>query len=183
MNNIAKIGMRGIVEMELRDELGNSKKIFQGNKLWKLLSKGLRLDVKIPLLTGNWTFKSIDCNAITNAGLSETMKLLGGVSADPISYMAIGIGTGGTTTLNSEITTGGGERVAVTPTSETTTTSGDTCQSVNTFTFTDSFAVTEEGLLNNASGGDLIALREFSAINVASGDSLQITHKIVASAS
>lgn len=184
MNNIEqRIQMRGIVEMELKDELGNSKKIFQGNKLWKLLSKGLKLDIKLPFITGNWTLKSIDCNAITSAGLSETMKLLGGVAADAISHMAIGIGTGGTTTLNSEITTGDGERVAVTPTSEQTTTAGDTVQAVNTFTFSSGFAVTEEGLLNNASGGDLIAYRTFSAINVTSGDSLQITHKIVASAS
>ena len=183
MRNIEqKIGIRGIVEMELKDELGNSKKIFQGNKLWKLISKGLKIDVRIPFLTGNWTLKSIDCNAVTNAGLEVIMKLLGNISANPISYMAIGIGTGGTTTLNSEITTGGGERVLVTPETETTTTTGDTCQVVNSFTFTDDFAVTEEGLLNADIAGELIAVREFSAINVANGDSLQITHKIVASA-
>jgi hypothetical protein len=180
MENIAKIGIKGIVEMQLKDELGNSKKIFQGNKFWDAIHRAFNLDVRLPFITGNWTFKGVMYNEIKTAGLSEAMKLLGGVSADPISHMAIGEGTGGTTTLNDEIADGGGERVAVTPTSETTTSAGDTCQSVNTFTFTDAFAVTEEGLLNNASAGDLIAYRTFSAINVASGDSLQITHKIVA---
>lgn len=182
MRNIDKTGMKGIVELKLYDAQGNAKSLFQPNKVWDTLNKLFKADVRIPFITGMWTKASVVYNTVTTAGLSECAKLLGGVSADPISHMAIGIGTGGTTTLNSEIVTGGGERVAVTPTSETTTSTGDTAQSVNTFTFTGTFAVTEEGLLNNASGGDLIAYRTFSAINVASGDSLQITHKIVLSA-
>jgi len=38
--------------------------------------------------------------------------------------------------------------------------------------------VTESGVLNDASTGTLLARQVFSAINVASGDSLQITWKI-----
>jgi Cu/Ag efflux protein CusF len=97
--------------------------------------------------------------------------------------MGLGIGTPTTTALGSEITTGGGERAAVTPSSQTTTVTGDTIRSTNTYSFTDTFAVTEEGLFNAVSSGDMIASRSFSAINVANGDSLQITHDIVFSAS
>lgn len=174
-------GMKGIVRIQLLDKEGNSKSIFQGNNLWEKINKALKLDVRLPFITGRYTREGVMYNTITTAGLSETAKLLGGVAADPVSHMAIGIGTGGTTALNSEITTGGGERDAVTPTSQTTTSTGDTIRCVNTFEFTDTFAVTEEGLLNAESTGDLIAYKTFSAVNVASGDSLQITHDIVMS--
>lgn len=182
MNSMDRTGMKGIVELKLTDSSGNRKSLFQPNKLWDAVNKLFKIDLRLPFITGRWTKEVVVYNTVTTAGLSECAKLLGGVTADPISHMAIGIGTGGTTALNSEIVTGGGERVAVTPTSETTTSTGDTAQSVNTFTFTDTFAVTEEGLFNNASAGDMIAYRTFSAVNVASGDSLQITHKIVLSA-
>ena len=46
-----------------------------------------------------------------------------------------------------------------------------------TFNFTLSFAVTESGVLNAASLGTLLARQTFSAINVANGDSLQVTWK------
>lgn len=59
----------------------------------------------------------------------------------------------------------------------TTDTTNDTAQLVATFTFTGSFAVTETGVLNAASVGTLLARQVFGAINVASGDSLQITWK------
>ena len=179
MEGIEKTGMIGIVRMQLVDKDGNRKPIFQANNLWSKINKTLGVDLKLPVLTGKWTMDYEVFNEIKNAGLSEAAKLLGGVAADSISHMAIGIGTSGTTTLNSEITTGDGERVAVTPTSETTTSTGDTIESDNTFIFSDGFAVTEEGLLNAGSAGDLIAYKEFSAINVTSGDSLQITHSIV----
>jgi len=181
MKGIEKTGMKGIVRIQLLDKEGNNKPIFQGNKVWDVIQKALKLDVRLPFITGRYTLEGVMYNTITTAGISETAKLLGGVAADAISYMAIGIGTGGTTTLNSEITTGGGARSAVTPTSETTDSSGDTARSVETFNFTGTFAVTEEGLLNADSSGDLIAYKTFSAVNVADGDSLQITHDIVVS--
>lgn len=182
MKSTESTGMKGIVRVQLKDRDGNSKKLFQGNKLWETLKSLLNVDVKIPFVTGNWTFNGVMYNTIAATGLSESAKLLGGIAADPISHMAIGIGTPSATALGSEIVTVGGERVAVTPTSQTTTVTGDTNRSVNTYTFTGSLAVTEEGLFNATPAGDMIASRSFSAINVTSGDSLQITHDIVFSA-
>jgi hypothetical protein len=96
--------------------------------------------------------------------------------------MGIGTGTPTATALQSEISSGGGSRAAVTPASATTTATDDTIRSVKTFTFTGSFAITEEGLFNAASSGTMPCSRSFSVINVSSGDSLQITHDIVMTA-
>lgn len=122
-------------------------------------------------------------NLITNVGHAAAngrMSNQGGYS--PFTNIAIGIGTTAVavtdTALQSEITTNGGARGAATTTQVTTSVTNDTTQLVKTFTFTGSFAVTEEGILDNAvSGGSLLARQVFSAINVVSGDQIQFTHK------
>lgn len=159
----------------------HAKPLFQDNKVWKILNDLFNIDLKVPFITGYWTKNPITHNAVTNKGLEVTMKQLGGTTTAPATALAIGIGTGGTTTLNSEITTNGGQRGAATVTNETVTTTGDTEQWQKTWTFTGSFAITEEGILdNNTSGGNLVAYQTFSAINVVSGDTLQVTHQITA---
>jgi hypothetical protein len=60
----------------------------------------------------------------------------------------------------------------------TTTITNDTAQLTKTFTVTGSVAVTESGVLNAASAGTLLCHQVFSAINVASGDSLAVTWKV-----
>jgi hypothetical protein len=81
--------------------------------------------------------------------------------------------------LESEITTSGGARASASVSLVTTDTAGDTAQLQNTFNFTTggTFAICESGVLNAASTGTLLAHQVFSAINVASGDSLQVTWK------
>lgn len=181
--NVEKTGVKGIVRIKLYDKEGNEKQLFQGNGVWDFFKKVFNLDVKISGITGEYTTEGLMYNTITAVGLALTAKRLGGVAADPISHMAIGIGTPSATALGSEITTAGGARAGVTPASATTTGTDDTIRSANTFTFTSGadFAITEEGLLNASSDGTMVASRTFSAINVVSGDSLQITHDIVMS--
>ncbi len=120
-------------------------------------------------------------NTITDVGKAELAGLMvadvGGTGWD---YVAIGIGSPSTTALGSEIASGGGERRSganVTGTRVTTTVSNDTGQWVTTFTFTSGFAVTEAGIFNGADG-IMLASQSFSALNVASGDTLQITWKV-----
>lgn len=169
----------GWTEISLFDKNGKQKKLFQVNKLWKFLNKKYQIDLVIPFITGNWSFNSLKLNTITTKGKEITAKQLGGTTTVPVTAIAIGIGTGGTTTLNSEITTNGGARGAATVTNTTTDTSGDTEQWVKTFTFSGTFAITEEGLFdNNTSGGNMLAYQSFSAINVVDTDTLQITHKV-----
>ena len=159
-----------------------SKPMFRSNNVWKLIKSVFNVDLQIPLLTGYWTLNPIADNLVTTRGKRVVADQLGGTTTAPVTAIALGIGAtaaaAGNTALESEITTNGGARGAATITNTTTTTTGDTEQWVRSFTFSGSFAVTEEGLLdNNASGGNLLARQVFSAINVQSGDILQITHK------
>ena len=121
-------------------------------------------------------------NTITAVGKALVSGLIltdvGGTACD---YIAIGTGTPTATALGAEITTGGGARrggADVTGTQVTTTTTDDTAQWVTTFTFTADFAVTEEGIFNAATAGTMLASQSFAALNVASGDTLQISHKV-----
>jgi len=123
-------------------------------------------------------------NLVVSAGKAGVASRINGAGSEAaFTYIAIGIGTtaaaAGNTTLESEITTLGGQRATGTPTRITTNVTNDTAQLQVTFSFTGSFAVTESGVLNAASAGTLIARRTFSAINVVSGDSIQTTWKFV----
>jgi len=127
-------------------------------------------------------------NQVTNAGLAEVCGLIASdITATAFDYLAIGIGTtaitAGDTTLGSEITGGGGARAAATSTVDTSTPTQPYAQFVNTFSFTGTYAVTEAGVFNASSGGDMLAAQTFSAVNVSSGDSLNITYKITAQTS
>lgn len=176
-------------EYVLKDKDGNIKPLFQLNKLGQLLLKfgaihphSSKLMMQLMLL-GNWSNKMTMANLVTNAGFAGIASRINAAGAEAaFTYLAIGIGTtaaaAGDTTLESEITTGGGERAASTASRVTTTQTNDTAQLVNTFAFTSTFAVTEAGSLNAASTGVLANRQVFTAVNVLNGDSLQITMKL-----
>lgn len=175
----------GFLTEKQKEDLLNwaAKPQFADNWLWKLINKVLHLDLKIPFVTGHWTTKAVKHNLVTTVGKKAVADQLGGTTTAPMTAVALGIGTtaaaAGDTTLESEIVADGGERGAATVSNQTTTTTGDTERWIKTFTFTGSRAVTEEGILNNnTSGGVLLARQVFSAVNVVSGDSLQITHNV-----
>lgn len=122
---------------------------------------------------------------LVNAGLEYMAKLLNGVSTTPFKYAAIGTGTTapavGDTTLEAEITTGGGSR-AQAQTIEYE--ASYKAKWVHTFTFTSSFAVTEEGLFDAAGpppAGHMLVRHTFTVKNVESGDSIQFTNKVTVS--
>lgn len=119
-------------------------------------------------------------NLTTTTGKAGVASRINGSGAEAaFTYLAIGIGTTaaaiGDTALQSEITTNGGARAAATASRVTTDTTNDTARLVYTWTFTGSFAVTEAGALNAASVGVLLNRQVFTAVNVVSGDSLQVT--------
>lgn len=176
------------ISKERVDELidKSSRALFQTNKFWDFCKKNFGIDLRVPLFTGYFTFSAIKNNLVTTRGKQGAVELINGVTATAFTAIAIGIGTNaaaaGDTALQSESTTGGTARGAATTSSVTTTTTSDTAQWVKTFTITNTFAITEEGLFdNNASGGNMLARQVFSAVNVVNGDSLQITHKVQAS--
>ncbi len=181
----AKFGLKENVEYVLRDSEGKVKKLFQPNALYLwLLKRGLASPNLTSGLFGHFTSKMVISNLITTVGVSGIAARING-SGSPAAYTYIALGTGTTgaadadTQLEAEITTSGGARASASVSLVTTDTAGDTAQLQNTFNFTTggTFAITESGVLNSASTGTLLARQVFSAINVASGDSLQVTWK------
>ena len=173
------------VKYELRDKEGKVKPIFAFNKFFTwLLALGLITPFfpKVPFLAGNWVDSLSVSNLVVNAGMAGVASRINGAGSEAaFTYIAIGTGTTAPaatdTTLETEITTGGGARANSTVSRVTTDVTNDTAQDQYTFNFTSSFAVTESGVLNAASSGTLLARQTFSAINVANGDSLQVTWK------
>lgn len=164
----------------------SAKLLFQTNRLWHFFNKIFHIDLRIPLIAGYFTIAPIKSNLVTTRGKQAAVELINGVTATPVTAIAIGTGTNaaaaGDTALQTESTTNGSARGAATTSSVTTSTTNDTAQWVKTFNLTGSFAFTEEGLFdNNTSGGNMLARQVYSAVNVVNGDSLQITHKVQAS--
>lgn len=136
--------------------------------------------VQIPLITGHYTYAMRAANLVTSAGKAGVASRINGAGSEAaFTYLAIGIGTtaanASDTTLESEITTNGGQRASATASRTTTDVTNDTARLVLTYSFTGSFAVTEAGALNASSSGVLLNRQVFSAVNVVSGDSLQVT--------
>lgn len=127
-------------------------------------------------------------NTVTNTGFTEVAGLFCSDQAGShTAFDYIGVGTGTTaatytqTQLVTEITNSGLARAASTGTLVTENVANDTAQFVHQFTVTDTQAVTESAVFNAASNGTMLCRQTFSAINVASGDTLQITWKVTVS--
>lgn len=113
------------------------------------------------------------------AGLASRLCGDGGEAA--FTYLALGIGTtapaAGDTALQSEITDSGMARAAATISRVTTTVTNDTAQLVKQWSVSGTKAVTEIGAFNAASVGTMLGRQTFAALNVAAGDSIQMTYK------
>jgi hypothetical protein len=120
-------------------------------------------------------------NLVVDAGKAEVAGLINGVTSTAFDNLAIGEGTTAPaatdTELESEVTDSGGERATATTSRVTTDVANDTAQWVHEWTFSGSLAVTESGILNATDTGTLLARQTFAAINVESGDKLEITWK------
>lgn len=182
----AKFSLRENFTYKLVDKDGNIKPLFQLSKLGQYLMKRavIKPTTSTTLLQalglGSWKNEMQLANLVTNAGKAGVASRINGAGSEAaFTYLAIGIGTtaaaAGDTTLESEITTNGGARAAGTASRVTTDVTNDTARLVYTWTFSGSFAVTEAGALNAASSGVLLNRQVFTAVNVVSGDSLQVT--------
>lgn len=125
-------------------------------------------------------------NLITSAGKAAIASRINGSGSEAVfTYLAVGVGATAAsvsdTTLQTEITDSGLARVNATASRVTTSVTNDTARLVTTFTVTGTKAVTEAGILNAASAGTLLSRQVFTAVNVANGDSLQLTYSVQAS--
>jgi len=179
----SKVGLTDNVTYKVFDKNGNIKPIFRENFIARIFRKIGIVVPKVSFLFGLWVKEMTISNLVTNAGAAGIASRINGADSEAaFTYIAIGIGTTAAnatdTTLESEITTNGGQRATATLSRVTTDVTNDTAQLLHIFTFTGSFAITESGVLNASSAGVLAARNVFSAINVTSGDSVQITWQL-----
>lgn len=183
MFNKAKAHLNLNVSYQVKDKSGKVKKLFQENNLWKLLHRKLGIVApQIPLLFGNFVETKNVANLVTNAGKAVAAGLLTGDVTNFFDYIAVGTGTTAAdatdTTLETETAASGLTRAASTNSRVTTDVTDDTAQFVKAFSVSGTVAVTESGVFDASSAGNMLARQTFSAINVVSGDTLTITWKI-----
>lgn len=121
-------------------------------------------------------------NVFTNAGAAIVTNRIIQAGTAP-KYIAVGTGTTAAavtdTALVTEVSgTAGAGRVTGTEARATTTVTNDTYQVTGTWAATAAgpTAITEEGLLDATSSGNLLMRCVFSAINVSAGDSIAFTN-------
>lgn len=193
----AKVGLVGMPTLIHRGANGEIKKLWNNNKLGKSLLAFFRrhfskesylhlYGLRIPYLFGYWGNELAIKNLITSAGKAGAASRLNGAGSEAaFTYLEVGTGTtaaaAGNTTLETPITDSGLARAAATCTRVTTTVTNDTAQLDKTWSVSGTKSVTECGILNAASGGTLLGRQVFTAVNVVSGDSLQVIYRVTAS--
>jgi hypothetical protein len=113
---------------------------------------------------------------LVNTGKAVVTNRIKGSGTEP-NYVAWGTGSGTTTLTDTTLFTETGTRVAGTSTQQTTSTTNDTYQVVGTLTASGALAITNAGLFDASTSGNLFVKGDFSTINLASGDSIQFTIK------
>lgn len=122
---------------------------------------------------------------VTNKGkamLADRVGTTPGTYTTAPKFCAMGVGATGAartaaaadTALSSEVET----RTSGTESRVTTTQTGDTYQVLGTISASATRAVDEAGLFDASSGGNMFTSATFPVINLASGDSIQYTHKV-----
>lgn len=180
-----KFHVKENVKIQVLNPDGSICKVWQPNEAGLAYYKEHGVYLQTPE-HGSFEDEAVMSNLVTNVGKASFAKRFGGIGGTAaFTYIAIGVGTTAAnvadTALVSEITTNGGQRVSVTPTSTTTTVTNDTIVLANTFTFTGSFALAEVGILNAASSGDLASRYVYSVINVTSGMQVAYTYSFAIS--
>lgn len=152
-------------------------------RLFGIMTAYATLTARVKRVSGEWVdYGVLSYRVITDAGVGfivdafqnltelENMKYHGvGTGGTAESAAQTALVTESTTALNPDSTRGTGT---------TTESAANAYQTVGTVTFDASAAITEHGLFSQAAtgGGVMYDRSLFSAINVASGDSIQFTY-------
>lgn len=114
---------------------------------------------------------------LVNTGKAIITNYLAGGAATQPKYVAWGTGAGTTAATDTTLFTETGTRVAGTTTQQTTSTTNDTYQVIGTLTAGGALAITNAGLFDALTVGNLFVKGDFSTINLTTGDSIQFTVK------
>jgi hypothetical protein len=113
---------------------------------------------------------------IVNTGKAIVTSRIKGTGTEP-TYVGYGTGAGTTAATDTTLFTETGTRVSGTSSQVTTTTTNDTYQVVGTQTAGGTLAITNAGLFDAVSSGNLFVKGDFTTINLSTGDSIQFTFK------
>jgi len=176
--------IEGWVEIEVRDKDGNIK-----YKIGTTPEKLFKKNNPVFPLASSFPAKETELfywrkNVITDVGLACIIRLVfAGLTEDKFGYLGIGSGTTSEavtdTALQAEVA-----RKSATVSQETTSVSGDTAKLEATFSSADglsgSMNISEAGIFNASTGGDLLARKVFSAVpvNWDAGDTLTIRYYV-----
>ena len=115
---------------------------------------------------------------LVNTGKAIVTNYLNGGAATQPKYVAWGTGAGTTaatdTTLFTEVT----PRVSGTTSQVTTSTTNDTFQVVGTQTAGTTETITNAGLFDASTSGNLFVKGDFTGVPLNTGDSIQFTFKV-----
>jgi hypothetical protein len=151
------------------------------NSLENLKVKG-RLSIVLRDKDGNVKDERDVDNLVVNAGLAYIISRMVGTSKSVMSHMALGSGTTAAAAGQTDLVSLLGSREAL----DTTTIAGTNNEKV---VYVASFeagdatgAVTEAGIFNDSSAGDMLCRTVFPVVNKAADDALTVTWTITLSA-
>lgn len=182
-----RMNLAGEIDIRILDKSGRAKRIWQEYSILHYIRKHFGINFpKLFGITGYMTRKAHYANLITTAGKGLIPGRINGVGSPAApTAMAIGKGTtpaaAGDTALEDELSADDLGRGAGTATLQTTTVANDTCRLVKSWTSSSvaDVAITEMGILNNAtSGGTLLVRNVFAAYTLRTGDIFEITHNL-----
>ena len=113
---------------------------------------------------------------LVNSGKAVVTNRIQGSGTAP-QYVAWGTGAGTTAATDTTLFTETGTRTSGTMSQQTTSVTNDTFQVVGTMTAGASLAITNAGLFDASTSGNLFVKGDFSTVNLNSGDSIQFTFK------
>lgn len=114
---------------------------------------------------------------LVNTGKAIITNYLIGTAATQPKYAGWGTGSGTTTATDTTLFTETGTRVSGTTTQQTTSTTNDTYQVIATISAVGTVTITNAGLFDASTSGNLFVKGDFTGIGLTSGDSIQFTFK------
>lgn len=115
---------------------------------------------------------------LANGGKAIVTNRIKGSGTEP-NYVAVGTGAGTAAATDTSLFTEVETRVAGTSTQQTTTTTSDTYRVVGTVSITATRTLTNAGLFDASSSGNMLMKGDFANIGLVNGDSITIAAAVV----
>ena len=141
-----------------------------------MLKDGLKLTGKLSIAINNKIVREVP-NLVVTDGKEYVASRMKDTTADAMSHMAIGTGSTAAAASNAALGAEAG-RVSL---ASTTVTANEVAYVATFAAGTGTGAITEAGILNAASAGDLLCRTVFSVVNKGASDSMTITWTVTVS--